>query len=165
MRFGFFKDAEELRKTLHSRCFTFMDAEGMECGEFTPYDFLHGNCEIFACFLWKKYGWPVRKAYSNGRLAHAFCIGPRIDGSHILIDARGGATDLEEFWGEFSVYLFGFVDKPKFYENLEYETSDIEWLEGLWNKRLPGKTFEQEFVSAEIIDSRFPFWLDFSKLW
>ena len=148
MRNGFFIEREELRKFYEGCGFSFLDVD--EFLGHTAYDFLHGYCEVFSVFLHKKYGWPIRKAYADGKLVHAFC-----SAGELLVDVRGATNSKKEFWEEFSILLFGFSEKSD-YENILIKDASKAWIDKMWSKRNGEK--KELFVSAEEIDKRYDFW-------
>lgn len=151
MRIGFFEDAEELRPLLNRHLFGFLESEKF-CGGLTPMDFIHGYCEFFACHLWQKYKWPVKKTYANGKLVHAYC---EIPTKGFLVDVRGATTDKKEFWEEFSNYLFGWHDHENF-EAIESESASDSWLKEMTAKNNPDA--REIYQAAKEIDNKYGFW-------
>ena len=104
MNFGFYSDLEVLREEYEAD-FSFLQNEISSHG-LTPYDFLHGSCDVFAYYLNKQYKYDVECIYErddddNKRLIHAYCTEKLSDGSVAYIDVRGVTTDYDEFIAEF----------------------------------------------------------------
>ena len=146
---GFFKDAEELRAYLQGNYFGFLETEQL-FEDITARDFLHGYCEYFACYLWDKYGWEIKKAYANGKLVHAFCVA-----NQWLIDIRGGTKKPEEFWEEFRTHLFSLTDS-KNYNELDIQSVSTKWAEQTLNKKDSASI--ALFEAAKHIDEKYNFW-------
>ncbi len=68
----------------------------------TPYDFLHGACNIFAQYLNETYGYRVEMLYEEpGQLIHAYCVYESPSGKFYYIDVRGITDRLEDMMQEF----------------------------------------------------------------
>lgn len=81
--------------------YDFLDEEFKAYG-YTPYNFLHGNCDVFSAYLCSEYGYPVFNILSsNGRLIHSFCDGGTKNGRRVFIDVRGKTNSFQEFIDEF----------------------------------------------------------------
>lgn len=64
----------------------------------SPFDFLHGFCNVFAQYLNEKYGYEIEYVKECGGLVHAYCVY-----KDCYIDIRGIHNDYDEFMNEFTV--------------------------------------------------------------
>lgn len=112
MHTGFYEDLDVIRAELLFQGdirnpseidFCFMENEAGING-YSPFDFLHGLCDIFAAYMNDKYGYDAYQIYdANGNLIHAFCISGTVNGHPIYADIRGETNDLEEMLAEFDL--------------------------------------------------------------
>ena len=99
---GFYGDREALAADLQDpgTGFCFMENCRGKDG-FTPYDFLHGYCDMFAAYLSGRYGYATESLVGrNGELIHAYCTADA-GGGTLYIDIRGCTDDYVEFTREF----------------------------------------------------------------
>ena len=74
----------------------------MEYHGITSYDFLHGNCNIFAEYLHKKYSYNIEAVFEEpSQLIHMYCTTVSPFGEKLYIDVRGVNSDFGEFMQEF----------------------------------------------------------------
>ncbi len=103
---GFWDDLEALKNDLPDEgieTFDFMQNEPTyDYKEYvnylSPFDFLHGFCNVFAQYLNEKYGYEIEYIKEFGSLVHAYCIY-----KGCFIDVRGIHTDYDEFMKEFTL--------------------------------------------------------------
>ena len=96
----------------------------------TPYDFLHGCCDVFAIILHEKYGYSLEYVEWLG-LVHAYCVAKH-DNREYYIDVRGVCSDYNTFFKEFDV--FGVQGKAKVYriDNKKDIPSQFLYSEKAW---------------------------------
>ncbi len=73
---------------------------------YTAYDFLHGDCNLFAQYLHETYGYKLGAVFEtdddeNYHLVHMFCYNKQDDGRTDYIDVRGKCDDFDLFMKEF----------------------------------------------------------------
>ena len=74
---------------------------------FTPHCFLHGDCNIFAQYLHKKYGYRVEAVFEDcgdgekPKLVHMYCKYEPEPGYKVYVDVRGKCNDFDLFMKEF----------------------------------------------------------------
>ena len=103
---GFWTELKELREEYPDSEWGFLENEIQCDGGLTPYDFLHGYCNVFAQMLNEKYGYRIEAAYEEpSQLVHCWCVSEAPDGRKAYIDVRGVTTsfddlmkDFEDFW-------------------------------------------------------------------
>lgn len=94
---------------------------------YTPYDFLHGDCNIFAQYLHETYGYAIeavmKREEDRCALIHMYCI-DESSGAKEYIDVRGRCTDFDLLMEDFcdfydkddeDIYVQRFEAMPKKY--------------------------------------------------
>ena len=100
MKDGFWEDLESLWEEYPDSEWGYLEGE-IKTHNRTPYNFLHGECDIFARYLSDKYGYKMSALYEEpGQLIHAYCVN-EINGVTYYIDVRGIIDDWNEFIKEF----------------------------------------------------------------
>ena len=102
-RNGFYVKLDELNEEFedYDYSFDFLENE-VSYSRITPDWFLHGNCDIFACYLHEKYGYEMKAVYEydSEELIHAYCTA-EVNNKTVYIDIRGITDDWNEFITEF----------------------------------------------------------------
>lgn len=108
---------------------TMYAADYKEAAEFTAYDFLHGDCTVFAQYLSEKYGYNIVADFEWGEdmkepwLIHMYCTHRDRDGNTVYVDVRGKCTDYHEFMDEF--FRDGFYgNRERMFREEHTETPD-----------------------------------------
>lgn len=129
MQNGFYNELDELKNEDNEANFGFLENLTVS-DEDNAFNFLHGDCGLFAAMLSDVYGYEIeciRETQDDdfpGKLIHAYCV-TTLNNEKAYIDVRGITTDSEVFYEEFEnqmTYLketntFLFVD----YEGYEKE--------------------------------------------
>ncbi len=102
-KYDFWDELKSMQEEMPEATWGFLENELNLFGH-NPYDFLHGNCDIFAEILHEKYGYELEYAECLG-LVHAYCV-TEIDGMTCYIDVRGICCDYEEFLDDFKEFIF-----------------------------------------------------------
>ena len=108
---GFWEDLENLRDELRPQGYEpdwgFLENEAHyridnpESGYgVCPFDFLHGECNVFAQYLNRKYRYPIECVYEDGNLVHAYNV-IKTDRDTLYMDIRGYISNLDAFMAEF----------------------------------------------------------------
>ena len=152
MHYGFYDDLDDIRECLLEQNdisdpleldFAFLENEQGTMG-LSPYDFLHGSCDVFARYLHDTYGYRVESLYKHGYLIHSYCVAT-VNGKPVYIDIRGTTDDLKEFWREFKYEPEDFW----FDENSEFLITDS----------LPDYTGSMHFYeAARWMDEYYKYW-------
>lgn len=105
---------------------------------FTAYDFIQGDCNVFAQFLNEKYGYDIVAEFERDEetgepwLIHMYCTYEGIDGGTVYVDARGKCTDYDRFMEEFLGDGY-FCDESRKYKEIhkmipdEYRVRNDNW--------------------------------------
>lgn len=104
-KYDFWDELRSLREEFPEASWGYLENEYSLFG-LSPYDFLHGSCDIFAEVLHEKYGYTLEYAECLG-LLHAYCV-KELDGHTYYIDVRGICSDYDEFLEDFKEY---FIEK------------------------------------------------------
>ena len=100
MRYGFWEDRESFLEDYPDTGWNYLEDE-FKTHNRTPYNFLHGECDIFARYLSDKYGYMMSALYEEpNQLIHAYCTN-EVNGVVYYIDVRGITDNWEEFIREF----------------------------------------------------------------
>ena len=118
--------------------------EPLKEANMTLYDFLHGECTIFAQYLKNTYGYTCEAVFEYGRLVHMYCMDD--DGNYL--DIRGKCDDWDKFMQDF--YDLGMYDNA---DSVRFKTY----------KRVPGKysdrTKDKRFLKlCKKIDKAYGYW-------
>lgn len=126
-RTGFYLKHDQLSEDCG---FVFLEDEA-SCNKITPDWFLHGNCDIFACYLHEKYGYGMKAIYDcdSDELIHVYCTA-EINNETVYIDVRGITNNWDEFIEEFDDW---YSDEcpikpfkiPKYYREAKKEKDDM----------------------------------------
>ncbi len=103
MQTGFWKELFALQDDDPEAGWGFLENEFGLFG-LSPYDFLHGSCDIFAEMLHEKYGYDIEYAECLG-LVHAYCV-CEYNNQTYYIDVRGICTETFGFMEEFKEFIF-----------------------------------------------------------
>ena len=135
-RNGFYIKLDELNEEYedYEYDFDFLENE-VSYKNITPDWFLHGNCDIFACYLHEKYGYEMEAVYEYNskydalQLIHAYCTA-EINNKTVYIDVRGITDDWDEFIEEFDDWysddcLIETFDVPEYYLKAKKENDNI----------------------------------------
>lgn len=87
-------------------CINYSETDEKYLHELNPYDYLHGRCDTFAEFLYKRYDYPAYmiKNPDTDKLVHCFNM-VCFNNTNYYIDIRGITTDYEEFMSEFEDFV------------------------------------------------------------
>lgn len=128
-RNGFYIKLDDLKNECEdfSCDFSFLENE-ISYGTITPDWFLHGNCDIFACYLHDKYGYEMKAVCNPEQLIHVYCIA-NINNKTVYIDIRGITDDWNEFITEFDDWysddsMIETFKTPKYYTRLKKYNND-----------------------------------------
>ena len=131
-RNGFYIELDALNEKYknYGYSFNFLEYETSYNG-ITPDLFLHGNCDIFACYLHEKYGYEMKAVYeyNSELLIHAYCTA-EINNKTVCIDVRGITDDWNEFITEFDDWhsddcIIETFDIPEYYLKMKRKNADI----------------------------------------
>ena len=131
-RNGFYIKMDELNEEYedYEYDFNFLEDE-ISYKNITPDWFLHGNCDIFACYLHEKYGYEMKAIYDcDGELIHVYCTA-EINDETVYIDVRGITDDWDEFITEFDDWDYSddcpikTFKTPKYYRKAKKDNDDI----------------------------------------
>ena len=101
MRYGFWTDHDELLEEYPNCGWEFLQNEFCH-GGITPYDFLHGHCNLFAEYLHDVYGYDIEAVFEDpDTLIHMYCTTCSVDGRKLYIDVRGITSDFRELMQEY----------------------------------------------------------------
>lgn len=156
MHTGFWSDLDDIRECSaehgditdpYELGFDFMVDEEKWGGLYSPFDFLHGCCDVFAKYLHERYGYHIEAIYGQygEQLIHAYCVDVSGD-TPIFLDIRGQTDNYEEFLDEFDL-----------------TERDLRWSDGEFviTGSLP-KTLSEPVTrllkASEWFDRRYDFW-------
>lgn len=128
MQNGFYNELDELKKEDNEADFGFLENLAVS-EEDNAFNFLHGDCALFAAMLSDIYGYEIEciretRDDEPGKLIHAYCVA-NINNEKAYIDVRGITTDAEIFYEEFEDFMTYFKESNSFlfvdYEGYEKE--------------------------------------------
>lgn len=135
MQNGFYNELDELKNEDNDADFGFLE-NLVVSEEDNAFNFLHGDCGLFAAMLSDIYGYEIeciRETQDDdfpGKLIHAYCVA-NINNEKAYIDVRGVTTDAELFYEEFENHMTYFKEKNSFlfvdYEGYEKEALVEHW--------------------------------------
>ena len=131
-RNGFYIKLDELNEEFEDYDFDFSFLENeISYKRITPDWFLHGNCDIFACYLHEKYGYEIKAIYEydSNQLIHVYCTA-EINNKTVYIDVRGITDDWNEFITEYDDWYsvdcpIETFEIPEYYYEAKEENNDI----------------------------------------
>lgn len=153
---GFYLDKESLIRELGEQIdFGFLGNEP-KCKNFGPDDFLHGYCDIFACMLHDKYGYPIEKIIDeDGLLIHAYCVCKQYNRT-LYMDIRGATDNWEEFLEEFDDFM------PEYSWNITtgyYVPHDsMSCIEAVKRNAYKSLEYDPEYSAALYFNNFYKYW-------
>lgn len=118
MQNGFYNELDKLKKEDVEADFGFLENISVS-DEDNAFNFLHGDCGLFAAMLSDIYGYEIeciretQDDDSPGKLIHAFCV-TTLNNKKAYIDVRGITTDSDIFYKEFENQITYLKDSNAF---------------------------------------------------
>nr|WP_297765795.1 hypothetical protein [uncultured Butyrivibrio sp.] len=131
-KYGFWTDLDELQEEIPGANWGFLENE-CRTDIISPYNFLHGCCDVFAIILHQRYGYKLEYVECLG-LVHAYCVAEH-NGKEYYIDVRGICSCYDAFIEEFKEFI---VKEPKTtrFDSLEKIPFDFHYNQVEWDKML-----------------------------